>query len=167
MGHRLLKVNEAVREVLSETLAEGLKDPRIGFVTVTSVQTSADLRHAKVFVSVLGGQREREQTLDGLRSSHGYLQERVAAAVRLKRTPQLEFVYDESVARGMRIQELLQRYESEVRTSPDEDETALGNEGETITSGEETITGDTYAVSPEQAPSSDAPARGAGATESP
>ncbi len=121
MGRRLLKVNEAVREVLSSVIAEGLKDPRIGFVTVTSVETSTDLRHAKVFVSVLGGQREREETLAGLRSSHGYLQERVAEAVRLKRTPQLEFVYDGSVDRGMRINELLQRYEAEVREADGED----------------------------------------------
>jgi len=124
MGRRLLKVNEAVREALSSTIAEGLKDPRVGFVTVTSVETSADLRHAKVFVSVLGGQREREETLAGLRSSHGYLQERVAEAVRLKRTPQLEFVYDGSVDHGMRIHALLQRYETEVRTTEDEDDAA-------------------------------------------
>jgi len=123
MGRRLLKVNEAVREVLSTVIAEGLKDPRIGFVTVTYVQTSADLRHAKVFVSVLGGEREREQTLAGLRSSHGYLQERVAAAMRLKRTPQLEFLYDGSVDHGMRIQELLQRYEAEVGIPADDGET--------------------------------------------
>ncbi|HJW75731.1 MAG TPA: 30S ribosome-binding factor RbfA [Thermoleophilia bacterium] len=142
MGHRLLKVNEAVREVLSETLAEGLKDPRIGFVTVTSVETSADLRHAKVFVSVLGGQREREQTLAGLRSSHGYLQERVAEAIRLKRTPQLEFVYDESVARGMRIQELLQHYESEVRTPADEGEAVSGTDEEPYVGADDVGSGD-------------------------
>jgi ribosome-binding factor A len=124
MGRRLLKVNEAVREVLSSAIAEGLKDPRIGFVTVTSVVTSADLQHAKVFVSVLGGEREREETLAGLRSSHGYLQERVAEAVRLKRTPQLEFVYDGSVDHGMRIQQLLQRYEAETRTTDGEDDAA-------------------------------------------
>jgi len=124
MGRRLLKVNEAVREVLSSVIAEGLKDPRVGFVTVTSVETSADLRHAKVFVSVLGGRREREETLAGLRSSHGYLQERVAEAVRLKRTPQLEFIYDGSVDHGMRIQELLRRYEAEVRTADDEEDAA-------------------------------------------
>jgi ribosome-binding factor A len=115
--------------VLSTVIAEGLKDPRIGFVTVTSVQTSADLRHAKVFVSVLGSQREREQTLAGLHSSHGYLQDRVAAAVRLKRTPQLEFLYDASVDHGMRIQELLQRYEGELRT-PTDDAGAGGGEGD-------------------------------------
>jgi ribosome-binding factor A len=124
MGRRLLKVNEAVREALSSVIAEGLKDPRVGFVTVTSVETSADLRHAKVFVSVLGGQRERDETLAGLRSSHGYLQERVAEAVRLKRTPQLDFVYDGSVDHGMHIQELLRRYEAEVRTAGDEEDAA-------------------------------------------
>jgi ribosome-binding factor A len=103
------RVNEAVREVLSARLAEGLKDPRIGFVTVTAVDTSPDLRHARVFVSVLGDAEQRDQTLAGLGSSHGYLQAQIAAELRLKRTPTLEFVYDESVDRGMRITELLDR----------------------------------------------------------
>ena len=107
-GERMRRVNEAVREVLSARLAEGLKDPRIGFVTVTAVDTSPDLRHARVFVSVLGDAGQREQTLAGLASSHGYLQARIAAELRLKRTPTLEFVYDESVDRGMRISELLE-----------------------------------------------------------
>jgi ribosome-binding factor A len=102
------RVNEAVREVLSARIAEGLKDPRIGFVTVTAVDTSPDLRQARVYVSVLGDPEEREQTLAGLASSHGYLQTRIAAELRLKRTPTLEFVYDESVDRGMRISELLE-----------------------------------------------------------
>ena len=101
------RVNEAVREVLSARIAEGLKDPRIGFVTVTAVDTSPDLRHARVFVSVLGDAVEREQTLIGLTSSHGHLQGVIAQELRLKRTPTLEFVYDESVDRGMRISELL------------------------------------------------------------
>jgi ribosome-binding factor A len=102
------RVNEAVREVLSARLAEGLKDPRIGFVTVTAVDTRPDLSHARVFVSVLGDDEQREQTLAGLASSHGYLQTRIASELRLKRTPTLEFVYDESVDRGMRISELLE-----------------------------------------------------------
>ena len=80
MAKRLLRVNEALRETLSQAIGEGLKDPRVGFVTVTGVETSPDLRHAKVFVSVLGGKKEREQTLAGLASSHGYLQARIAAA---------------------------------------------------------------------------------------
>jgi ribosome-binding factor A len=106
-GDRMRRVNEAVREVLSARLAEGLKDPRIGFVTVTSVDTTADLRQARVFFSVLGGERERDETLAGLRSSHGLLQRAIAVELRMKRTPTLQFVYDESIDRGMRITELL------------------------------------------------------------
>jgi ribosome-binding factor A len=106
-GDRMRRVNEAVREVLSARLAEGLKDPRIGFVTVTAVDTSPDLRHARVYVSVLGAEAEREATLEGLASSHGFLQAEIARELRLKRTPTLDFVYDESIERGMRITELL------------------------------------------------------------
>jgi ribosome-binding factor A len=104
---RMRRVNEAVREVLSGRLAEGLKDPRIGFVTVTAVETSPDLRHARVFVSVLGNDAERDRTLAGLTSSHGLLQAEIARELRMKRTPTLEFVYDDSIDRGMRITELL------------------------------------------------------------
>jgi ribosome-binding factor A len=101
------RVNEAVREVVSARLAEGLRDPRIGFVTVTSVDTSPDLRHARVYVSVLGDEEERAATLAGLESAHGLLQQAVARDVRMKHTPTLEFVFDESIDRGMRITELL------------------------------------------------------------
>ena len=104
---RMRRVNAAVREVLSAGIAEGLKDPRIGFVTVTAVETSPDLRRARVFVTVLGSDDERAATLAGLEASHGFLQGRVAAELRLKRTPTLHFVYDESVDRAMRISSLL------------------------------------------------------------
>ena len=105
---RMRRVDEAVREVLSARIAEGLKDPRIGFVPVTHVKTSPDLRHARVFVSVLGGEEERERTLTGLASSHGVLQAEIARELRMKRTPTLEFAYDDSIDRGMRISELLE-----------------------------------------------------------
>jgi ribosome-binding factor A len=101
------RVNEAVREVLSARLAEGLADPRIGFLTVTAVETSTDLRRARVFVSVLGSEDERAATLAGLTSSSGVLQATIARELRMKRTPTLQFVYDESIDRGMRISELL------------------------------------------------------------
>ncbi len=101
------RVNEAVREVLSARIAEGFNDPRIGFVTLTSVETSPDLRHARVFVSVLGSDAERADTLAGLASAHGLLQQSIARELRMKRTPTLEFVFDESIDRGMRISELL------------------------------------------------------------
>jgi ribosome-binding factor A len=101
------RVNEALREVLSARIAEGLKDPRIGFVTVTAVETSPDLRHARVFVSVLGNDQERQESLAGLQHAHGVLQAEIAKVTHMKRTPELKFVYDKTVERGMRINELL------------------------------------------------------------
>jgi len=103
------RVNEAVREVVSARLAEGLRDPRIGFVTVTSVDTSPDLRHARVYVSVLGDDEQRAATMAGLGSAHGVLQLAVARELRMKHTPTLDFVYDDSVERGMRLSELIDR----------------------------------------------------------
>jgi ribosome-binding factor A len=108
---RMRRVNEALREVLGVAISMELKDPRVGFVTVTGVDASPDLRHARVFVSVLGDERRRADTLDGLGSSRGYLQGRVATELRLKHTPQLQFQYDESADRGMRIAELLRERE--------------------------------------------------------
>jgi ribosome-binding factor A len=106
MTSRMRRVNEALREVLSEAVTE-LKDPRIGFVTVTGVDTSRDLRHATVYVSVLGSDEKRDATLQGLESSHGVLQTRIARELRLKRTPQLAFEYDPTVERGVRLSKLI------------------------------------------------------------
>ncbi|HEX6663867.1 MAG TPA: 30S ribosome-binding factor RbfA [Gaiellaceae bacterium] len=106
MSERMRRVNEAVRQVLSEAVGQ-LKDPRIGFVTVTGVETSPDLRHARVFVSVLGAERKRTQTLAGLQAAHAVLQSRIAHELRMKRTPQLEFEYDPSVERGVRMSKLI------------------------------------------------------------
>src|SRR5881296_1811651 len=102
MGDRMRRVNEAVREVVSVGVGE-LKDPRVGFVTVTAVETSPDLRHARVFVSVLGNPGERRRTLQALDRAHGFLQRRVGSELRIKHTPQLQFVYDDTPERGMRI----------------------------------------------------------------
>ena len=104
---RMRRVNEVIREVLAAAIATELKDPRIGFVTVTDVDTSPDLRAARVFVSVLGSESERESALAGLRSAHGFLQGKLASEMRMKRTPTLTFHYDESVERGVRLSELL------------------------------------------------------------
>jgi ribosome-binding factor A len=103
------RVDEAMREVLSGAITSELKDPRVGFVTVTSVDTAPDLRHARVYVSVLGTDSERRRSLDGLRSAHGYLQRRVADELHLKHTPTLDFVYDDTADRAERIDELLER----------------------------------------------------------
>jgi ribosome-binding factor A len=101
------RVNESIKEILGDAITTELKDPRIGFVTVTEVDTSPDLRAARVYVSVLGTEEERERSLAGLRSSHGFLQGKIASAMRIKRTPTLTFEYDESAERGDRISRLL------------------------------------------------------------
>ena len=98
-----------MREVIGSAIATELEDPRIGFVTVTSVETSPDLRSARVHVSVLGGEAERDATLAGLSSSHGVLQARIAREMRLKRTPTLSFHYDEAPERGARLWRLLEK----------------------------------------------------------
>jgi ribosome-binding factor A len=104
---RMRRVNEAMREVLSGAITSELKDPRVGFVTVTAVETSPDLRHARVFVSVLGNPGERRRSLQALENARGYLQRRVASELRIKHTPTLEFGYDDSAERGIRIAELI------------------------------------------------------------
>ena len=106
-GQRMRRVDEAMRQVLGDALAQDLKDPRIGFVTVTDVKTSPDLRHARVYVSVLGDPDAQEATLDGLRSAHGFLQGRVAGELRLKRTPELRFELDETAQRAARLERLI------------------------------------------------------------
>ena len=105
---RLRRVNEVIREVVGAAIASDLKDPRIGFVTVTAVDTSPDLRSARVYVSVLGPVEDRERTLEGLESAHGVLQSRINDELRMKRTPTLTFHYDESIERGARISRLLE-----------------------------------------------------------
>ena len=106
------RVNESLRQVLAEALPE-LKDPRIGLVTVTAVETAPDLRHAVVYVSVLGNERKRAATLRGLEAAHGVLQSRLARQLRMKRTPQLTFEYDPSVERGVRMSRLIDELASE------------------------------------------------------
>jgi ribosome-binding factor A len=112
------RVNEALREVISVSVA-GLKDPRIGFVTVTDVRTSSDLRHATVFVSVLGSERRRERTLAALQSARGVLQGQVNRELRLKRTPQLVFEYDRTADRAAKLSKLIDDLSPEERDAGD------------------------------------------------
>ena len=102
------QIDEVMRKVVSSAIASELEDPRIGFVTVTTVKTSPDLRSARVYVSVLGDEQERADTLAGLSSSHGKLQAAIAREVRIKHTPTLKFHYDESLERGVRLTQLLE-----------------------------------------------------------
>lgn len=103
---RMRRVDEAVKKVISEGIA-GLKDPRIGFVTVTSVETSRDLDHAKVWLSVFGSEKQRDRTLDALEGAAGVLQARINRELKLRRTPHLEFVHDRAVEQGVRMTHLI------------------------------------------------------------
>jgi ribosome-binding factor A len=105
---RMRRVDEAIRQVIGDAVSAELKDPRVGFVTVTDVRTSADLSHARVYVSVLGEASQRQATLDGLHSAHGYLQRRIASELHLKRTPTLTFDYDDTSERAMRLDALIE-----------------------------------------------------------
>lgn len=119
---RMRRVNEAVREIVSSALTSGtLQDPRIGFVTVTGVETSPDLRSAVVFVSVFGSEQEREDSLEALTESRADLQHEIALHLRMKNTPILRFSYDDSVDRGMRIKELINTEASDTESPNTED----------------------------------------------
>ncbi|HEV8251093.1 MAG TPA: 30S ribosome-binding factor RbfA [Gaiellaceae bacterium] len=121
---RMRRVDESLREVLSEAI-QTLKDPRIGFVTVTGVKTTADLKESTVYVSVLGGEEKLRRTLQGLEAARGVLQARINDELRLRRTPQLTFEYDPSVERGVRMTKLIDELAPDV---PDPEETSGGDD---------------------------------------
>jgi ribosome-binding factor A len=111
------RVAEAIRMDIATFLLGDVKDPRIvGVVTVTGVDVTRDLKHAKVFVSIMGSDVERESTLQGLDSLASHLRSRLARSLRLRIAPEIEFKYDESVARAARIESLLES----IKTKPDE-----------------------------------------------
>jgi len=116
MTGRMRRVNESLRQVLSEAPVE-LKDTRIGFVTATGVDASRDLRQAVVFVSVLGGEKKRNASMTALDAAHGVLQSRISRELRLKRTPTLTFEYDHAVEHGVRMSKLI----DELVPEPDDD----------------------------------------------
>jgi len=109
-ARRADRVAEAIREEVATFLADGAKDPRIvGLVTVTGVDVTTDLRHAKIFVSVLGSDVEKRSTLEGLQSAAAHLRSRLGRSLRLRFAPELVFHADASVARAARIETLLEQ----------------------------------------------------------
>lgn len=105
-NRRQQKVAALIKEEVSDLLQHEIKDPRIGFVTVTDAEISADLRHAKVFVSILEG--DKEETMEGLRAAEGFVRSEIGDRIRLRHTPEILFKYDESIEKGVRIFELLE-----------------------------------------------------------
>jgi len=106
-AHRLARVAEVIREVASETILFGLRDPRVKGVTVTRAEVSADLQHAKVFVSLMGTAPEQAQCMQGLRHAAGYVQGKLASRLKTRFTPVITFVLDEGVKKSIEISRLI------------------------------------------------------------
>jgi ribosome-binding factor A len=117
--NRPTRVAEEFRHELGAILARGIKDPRVtGFVTLTGAKMSPDLKEITVYLSIHAEEKERERTLEGLRAAATFLQREVARNLRLRYTPHLRFVYDESVARGDRIERLLKEAKAKDAATP-------------------------------------------------
>jgi ribosome-binding factor A len=109
MSVRLARLRELFKQEISAILHREMKDPRIGFVSVTDVELPPDLRHAKVFVSILGGDDAKTKTMAGLTSAQGFIRTELGRRIRLRYLPQIHFKLDESIERGVRVQHLLRR----------------------------------------------------------
>jgi ribosome-binding factor A len=111
--HRQEKLGELIAAELSELLRTRVKDPRVGFASITHVEVSGDLRHAKVFVSVMGSPEEREATMQGLKNATGFLRHELATRLTLRYMPEIVFKLDKSIEEGSRILELIHKVEQE------------------------------------------------------
>src|ERR1700680_503916 len=105
--HRLARVSEVIREVASETILFELQDPRVKNVTVTRAEVSADLKHAKVFVSIMGTDKEQDLCMHGLRHSAGFVQSRLGGRLKTRFTPTIKFVKDEGVKKSIEVTRLI------------------------------------------------------------
>ena len=120
MAHRIERVNNLIRHEISQLLQRQVKDPRLGsFITVTEVSTSPDLKYAKIFVSRIGSEEERQETLRGLVAASGFLRNELAKRLELRRIPELKFQWDDSIERGARLLKLID--EVTTNSSPEQD----------------------------------------------
>lgn len=131
MSRRLSRVEEACKEQLSESLQREIKDPRVGFVTITGVKVTPDLRHARVFLSILGTEEEAEQSLAGLESAKGYLRSCLGRHLRLKNLPEIEFVREHVAEDALRLEELFREARSGgVAEEEKREDEEVGGDGE-------------------------------------
>lgn len=115
MSLRANRVGEQMKKELGEIIGRKIKDPRVGFVTVTDVQVTGDLQQATVFISVLGDEEQRENTLRGLAKAKGFIRSEIGQRIRLRKTPEILFEFDESIDYGNRIESLLHQIQDEDR----------------------------------------------------
>lgn len=109
MNLRANRVGEQMKKELSDIIGRKLKDPRVGFVTVTDVEVTGDLQQAKVYLTVLGDEEQKRDTLDGLEKAKGFIRSEVGKRIRLRKTPELIFEIDESIEYGNRIETLIKK----------------------------------------------------------
>ncbi|WP_462409276.1 30S ribosome-binding factor RbfA [Neobacillus sp. Marseille-QA0830] len=122
MSLRANRVGEQMKKELSDIIGRKIKDPRIGFVTVTDVQVTGDLQQAKVFISVLGDDEQKENTLKGLAKAKGFIRTEIGHRIRLRKTPEIIFEFDESIDYGNRIETLLHQIQSSDQQQESNDE---------------------------------------------
>lgn len=120
MSLRSTRVGEQMKKELSEILGRKIKDPRVGFVTVTDVEVTGDLQQAKVYISVLGDAEKREDTLKGLAKAKGFIRSELGQRIRLRKTPEISFEFDESIDYGNRIENLLHQIQEENKDKHEE-----------------------------------------------
>ncbi|WP_371068392.1 30S ribosome-binding factor RbfA [Sediminibacillus sp. JSM 1682029] len=106
---RANRVGEQMKKELGDIIGRKIKDPRVGFVTVTDVEVSGDLQQAKVFISVLGDEKQRHDTLVGLAKAKGFIRSEIGKRIRLRKTPELYFEFDDAIEKGNRIEHILRR----------------------------------------------------------
>lgn len=114
MSYRSHRLSEELKNEISAIIAQEIKDPRVGFATVTEVKVSPDLRHARVLVSVLGSPEEKQATFDALIGATGYIRRLIGARVKLRHTPELSFVYDDSIEHGDKMMRLMEEIKKEL-----------------------------------------------------
>ena len=110
---RANRVGEQMKKELSDIISRKLKDPRVGFVTVTDVEVTGDLQQAKVFITVLGNDEQKEETLEGLEKANGFIRSEIGQRIRLRKTPEITFEYDESIEYGNRIESIIKKLHEE------------------------------------------------------
>lgn len=121
MGNaRAIRVAELIRQEIAQLLTKGVKDPRVGFVSVMDVRMSTDLRYADVYVSLFGGEKERKSSLIGLRNSSGWLRREIGKKIRLRFTPEIRFFEDDSLDNAFRLEQVFREIQAEEEDSPDD-----------------------------------------------
>jgi ribosome-binding factor A len=121
MSRRTEQIGEAIREEVASIISQGLKDPRIGFVTITRAQVTPDLRHAKIFFGVLGDTAQRDKTQAGLRQAAGFIRREVGKRLKLRFTPELTFQYDVGIDATDRVARLLEETQAPESAELDDD----------------------------------------------